>query len=372
MGQPSPMNHSTGRGRMPSPNVLPYNSQQGRSMRSPFPMESDEPTRPRSGRRQFTSSASCVSFSSENNSKTQDETLTMTSSQIKTTKSDLDKPFHQLYQSYCRRGKVEPLDFIISNSVSRNALEIDVDLIPIEHWKRVNMALRNSRQNFSAIRLAWGKSNYVRDFSTLSKVSKSTNSTPSTLSIKESMMIHQMRSTNQLERKTSSRTINLVDKIDYSDSLKLIRVMSPCFSGMLSRLEIIGIPLSKQCTSFMQKGLTEASHSLRALSLCNTGLGDEAFKEIGSILSSFIKLSKLQLSGCELSDDSASYILNVMKERINQKSHESWLTSLRGEQEIGETVEDFVALDLSNNFFSDSLAKALSHVLYDDQTLKSK
>ncbi|KAG2373851.1 hypothetical protein C9374_011736 [Naegleria lovaniensis] len=331
-----------------------------------------QPTK-RTGKKQFPSGAASLASTETKTTTSNDptETLTMSSSAVRTSKSDLDKPFHTLYSAYCRRVRLEPLDFIVMNSLSRAMFEVDLDLIPQEHWRKCLVALKNSRHHFHIIRLAWGQSNYVRDFSTLSKASKgAASSSPSLLSIKESMMIHQMRNANQLERKTSSRSINLVDPLEPADTLKLARILTPCCSGLLSKLELIGIPLTKQCTSFMQKGLLEASNSLRTLSLKNTALGDEAFKDIGSILTSFVKLSKVQLSGCCLSDDSAQYIINMMRERENQKSHEAWLYSLRGEEECLDTVEDLVALDMSNNFFSDSTAKALAQILCEENTLK--
>ncbi|KAF0979422.1 hypothetical protein FDP41_001765 [Naegleria fowleri] len=347
-----------------SPNTIPF--QLGGS-------ESGAQPTKRTGKKQFPSGAASLASAETKTTTSNDptETLTMSSSAVRTSKSDLDKPFHSLYSAYCRRVRMEPLDFIVMNSLSRAMFEVDLDLIPQEHWRKCLVALKNSRHHFHTIRLAWGQSNYVRDFSTLSKVSKGgASSSPSLLSIKESMMIHQMRNTNQLERKTSSRSINLVDPLEPADALKLSRILTPCFSGLLSKLELIGIPLTKQCTSFMQKGLLEARNSLRTLSLKNTALGDEAFKDIGSILTSFVKLSKVQISGCCLSDDSAQFIINMMRERENQKSHEAWLYSLRGEEECLDTVEDLIALDMSNNFFSDSTAKALAQILCEENTLK--
>ncbi|EFC39864.1 predicted protein [Naegleria gruberi] len=340
-----------------------------------FTMGGTEPLKPserKIGRKHFVNAPTIITTTTSSSDKLDvAETLTMTSSGLRTSKSDLDKPFHSLYQAYCRRIRIEPLEFIVANSLTKGLFEIDLDLIPQEHWKRCLAALKNSRQSFNSIRIAWGESNYVRDFSTITNNKpKTTSSSPSLLSIKESMLIHQMRSTNQLERKTSSRSINLVDPITYADSLKFVRILAPCFSAFLSKLEIIGIPISKQCTSFMQKGLLEAKSSLRCLSLKNTGLGDEAFRDIGCLLTQFIKLSKLTVSGCCLSDDSSQYILNLMRERINQKSHEAWLVSLRGNQEAYDSIEDLTSLDLSDNYFSDSTAKAMSHILYDDQTLK--
>ncbi len=278
----------------------------------------------------------------------------------------------QKYHQYCQKNKLEPLPVFFQDWKTNKTFHLELQFLPEAHFTIFLNCLRQislendkiyKRVDLEHIRVAWNNSN------------SSLQGTSSQI-VKQTMdMLHQ-RVTQNRRSIIGKGVTKWLNPLDVTQLVELFKALCPLIGPHLQTLEFMNIKLSNHCTAMLGKAMYRCSQSLRALLLNGCEIGDVAFTELFKPILQCSNLTHLQLKGCNLTDESASFCLHVLKSNQQSKQIDMWKRSLRSSS---STVFDndytpqvyLSCLDLSNNFLTEKTAKQFATLLIEDTNVKS-